>query len=408
MSVSIREYYNKKLKKKTYGYEVEILDNKGNRIRAAKRGFMKKSEAKDEGRLKELELKKLSNEEDNLKELLDKDKSKITVRELLTLWRTSKQSTISPKTLEFYENYSNMINKIIGDKKIKSLRPEHIEIMINDLLDSGISSTTARHYYNILNLCFNWAISRGYLNKNICSLVEKPKKIKKEMLVYNEIQLSKLLNRIKDMTCYTPVMLAATTGMRLGEICGLTWDCIDLENGFIEVKKQLQYVKKKLSFSEVKNNGSNRKIVLLPYTIKTLIGIKSKQDKLKDYFKDNYYKDKDYVVCQNDGTPYNPNYVGRNYARLLTGYKRIYKDKNGVITKTTRTRSLCDELNIPRIRFHDLRHTHASLMLKANIHPKIVSERLGHSTTKMTLDTYSHILPDMQREAINNWDINLE
>lgn len=390
MAVTVREYYSKRQKKKTFGYEIDITIQ-GSRIREVKRGFNTKTEAKEEGKRKELEIKKHGKQGYDISDIISKDKDKITVKELLELWIQTKKTTISPNTYEFYNNCSHMMFKEIGDKKARKLKPEHIELMVNKVVENGFTSTTARHYYNVLNNAYNWAITRGYVVKNPCVLVSKPKKAKKEMKVYDDEQLHKLLNRIKNMSCYIPVMLASTTGMRLAEVCGLTWDCVDLEKGFIEVKKQLQEVNGMLELTALKTAGSNRKIILLDYTINALKVLKEKQEENKSYLGNKYSK-VDYVVCKNDGNPYAPSYVGRNYRRVLKDYK------------------ICEELGIPIIRFHDLRHTHATLMLKANINPKIVADRLGHSTVKMTLDTYSHILPGIQEEAIKklNTIMNLD
>lgn len=388
MAVTVREYYSKRLKKKTYAYEIDITI-KQNRIREVKRGFSGKIEAREEGRRRELEIKKKSQQGYDVKDIITKDKDKITVKELMDLWLETKKTTVSPLTYAFYKEIVPEISKELGDKKARQLKPEHIELMDNNTVDKGKSSTTARHYYNVLNIAYNWAITRGYVIKNPCALVEKPKKNKKEMKVYTEEQLHKLLERIKKMTCYIPVMLAVTTGMRLGEVCGLTWDCVNLQQGYLEIKKQLQEVNGKLELLPLKTAGSNRKIILLNYTINALTSLKEKQEENKNYLGDNYCN-VGYVVCKNNGEPYAPSYVGRNYRRVLKEYK------------------ICEELGIPIIRFHDLRHTHATLMLKANIHPKIVADRLGHSNIKMTLDTYSHILPDMQQEAINQLNKTLD
>lgn len=382
MAITVREYYSKRRKKYTFGYEID-LTIQGKRIREVKRGFNTKTEAREEGKRRELDIKKQTKLGYDVNDIITKDKNKVTVKELLAIWIQTKKSTISPNTYEFYNNCSNMMCKEIGSKKARQLKPEHIDLMINKIIENGFTTTTARHYYNVLNNAYNWGISREYVIKNPCALVDKPKEAKTEMKVYNDEQLHKLLNRIKHMTCYIPVMLAATTGMRLGEVCGLTWDCVDLNKGFIEVKKQLQEVNGKLELAPLKTAVSSRKIILLDYTIISLKNLKETQSENRSYLGDKYSK-LGYVVCKNDGSPYAPSYVGRNYRRVLKEYK------------------ICEELDIPIIRFHDLRHTHATLMLKNNTHPKIVADRLGHSNIKMTLDTYSHILPDMQQEAVKD------
>lgn len=357
MAVTVREYYSKRLKKKIFGYEVDtILQHK--RIFKSKRGFPTKKEARETGQAVELKLKKKAKQGYNIEDVINKDRNKITVHELMDLWLNTKKSTVAYSTYKFYESFVSRIKKDLGNIKARSLKPENIELKINALLDN-VSSTTASDYYTVLNISYNWAITREYIVRNPCSLVKKPKRIKKEMHVYNTEQLNKLLDAIKDKTIFIPVMLAATTGMRLGEICGLKWENTNLENGFIQLEHQLQEENKK-------------------------------------YLGDNYH-DEDFVVCQSNGLPYHPTYISRNYRRIL----KDNKHKINVNGKTKNV-SLYEALKIPLIRFHDLRHTHATFLLSQNTNPKIVSERLGHSSIKTTLDIYAHVLPGMQEQAIDN------
>jgi integrase len=397
MSVTIREYYSKRLKKKTFGYEIEITTQQ-KRIREAKRGFLTKTSARDEGERRELDIKKKSQQGYDISDIVNKDKTKITVKELLELWIATKKANITNKTYLYYENCIGMILKDFSNIKAFRLNPENIEIALNKLIESGLSSSTASHYYTVLNTAYNWAVTRGYVPKNPLAVIRKPKRSKSEMKVYNEDQLNKLLESIKDMTIYIPIMLASTTGMRLGEICGIRWHDVDLDSGFIQLKEQLQEEDKKLKLVSLKTASSKRKILLLDCTIEALKQLQVKQQANKDYLGDKY-NNNGFVVCQNNGEPYNPSYISRNYKRVMKEYKhKIIIDKE---SKKYKELSLYELLEIPLIRFHDLRHTHATLLLKANIHPKIVADRLGHSDINMTLSTYSHILPDMQQQAVN-------
>ena len=394
MSVTIREYYSKRLKRKTFSYEIEVTVQQ-KRIREAKRGFLTKTSARDEGERRELEIKKKSQQGYDLSDIINKDKNKITVNELLNLWLSTKKANVTFKTYKFYEFCIDMIINDIGKIKARALKTENIELAVNKHLENGISSTTAGHYYTVLNIAYNWAIDRDYVIKNPCDKMKKPKNSKSKLQVYNQEQLDKLLDALKDMTIYIPVILAATTGMRLGEICGLRWANVDLENGFIQIKEQLQEEDNKLELVPLKTSSSKRKIILLEDTIEALKSLKEKQEENKNYFGDNYNK-MDYVVCQNNGDPYKPTYISRNYRRVL----KEYKHKVTIGEELTKL-SLYELLDIPLIRFHDLRHTHATLMLKANIHPKIAADRLGHTDTRLIMSTYSHILPDMQKQAVD-------
>lgn len=394
MSVTIREYYSTRLGKKTFGYEVEVTTQQ-KRIREAKRGFLTKTSAREEGQRRELDIKKKAQQGYDVSDIVNKEKSNLTVKELLELWLATKKTNITNKTYLYYENCINMINKDFSNIKAFKLKPESIELALNRLIESGLSSSTASHYYTTLNTAYNWGITRGYVPKNPLIVIKKPKRSKAEMNVYDEEQLNKLFEAIKSKTIYIPVMLAATTGMRLGEICGLRWQNVDLDNGYIQLKDQLQEIDDKLELVPLKTVSSKRKILLVDYTINALKELKEKQSHNKDYLQDQYNKN-GFVVCQNNGEPYQPSYVSRNYKRVMKEYKHKI-----IINNETKSLSLYELLDIPLIRFHDLRHTHATLLLKANIHPKIVADRLGHGDIKITLETYSHILPDMQQQAVD-------
>jgi integrase len=285
-----------------------------------------------------------------------------------------------------YSTYEYIVNKhltpFFGYMELSKIKPMDIQEFYTKSLES-VSTTTVKHFHNLLNKAFKQAIKWQLINSNPCAAVEAPKREKRQMQVYENDQLNKLYERIKHMTIYYPVMLAATTGMREAEVCGLTWDSVDLEKGIVYIEKQLQEVEGSLQLLPVKTDSSNRKILLLDYTIEELKRQKTEQEENKKQFKE-YYQENNFVVAQKEtGMPYDPNYIARNYRRVMKEY------------------GVCEELQIPYIRFHDLRHTHATLMLKANIHPKIVAERLGHSSVNLTLNTYSHVLPDMQKEAVN-------
>jgi integrase len=183
------------------------------------------------------------------------------------------------------------------------------------------------------------------------------------------------------MTVYIPILLASTTGMRLGEICGLRWKDVNLDNKIIFVTRQLQDVEGELKLLELKTATSKRSIPMLEETKKALEELQAIQEYNKS--KNKKYDKRGFIVCKEDGTPYDPEYISRNYRRVMKEYK------------------ICTELDIPYIRFHDLRHTYATLMLTADVNPKIVSSLLGHSTVSMTLNTYSHILPNFNQEAIS-------
>ncbi|MCY6485341.1 site-specific integrase [Clostridium aestuarii] len=288
--------------------------------------------------------------------------------------------TLSTKTIKSYKEMIDWyIIPNIGNIPLNKLKPLNIQNFYKKCINEfNLSGTTTLYCHRILHKALKQAVLWQMLNSNPADAVEKPKKSKKQLQVLNTNHVEKLLNRLKETTLYMPVLLALTTGLRRGEICGLKWSDIDLENKTLYVKEQLQSNNGILELVPTKTAGSKRKIILLDFTLPILKQHRKHQLQNK-LLLGNEYTDNNFVICQTNGNPYNPDYITGNFARHIS--------------------KLSKELNIPKIRFHDLRHTHATLLLKQGINPKVVSERLGHSQVSLTLDTYSHVLPDMQKEA---------
>lgn len=369
----------------TWTYVVDVGRNPvtGKRKRKSKGGFKTKGACRTAASLILTELEKGTYFEIE----------KITFEDYMKRYLKSVKPQIKEKTYRLYE-YVTRVHLVptFGKMELSKIKPLHIQDFYNKSLET-LSGVTVRHFHNVLNMAFNQAIKWQIVNFNPCDSVERPKIKKRQLTVWTAEQLIRFLDRIKNTTIYLPVLLAASTGMREAEICGLTWKCVDLDNKIIYVENQLQLIGKKLEIVDLKTSGSNRNITISDSIVAILKNIHKKQDENKDYFKENYNRN-DFVVCKDDGSPYNPEYISGNFKRVLYEYKHTIK-----INDETKKMNLCDELQIPLIRFHDLRHTHATLLLKANTNPKVVAERLGHSTVKMTLDTYSHVLPSMQKEA---------
>jgi integrase len=190
-----------------------------------------------------------------------------------------------------------------------------------------------------------------------------------------EEELLTFLDVAKEDRLYAAYVLAATTGLRRGELLGLCWDCVDLEQGVITVKRQLQALKGGLVLEETtKSKSGRRSVVLTDDAIRELKAHRKRQlqEKLLLGWA---YQDHNLVFCREDGRPLEPAWFTKHFERLLA------------------------KAGVPVVRLHDLRHTHASLLLARGVHPKIVQERLGHSSITMTLDLYSHLVPGLQEAA---------
>ncbi len=181
---------------------------------------------------------------------------------------------------------------------------------------------------------------------------------------------------------YAPVVLAVSTGMRRGEILALRWADIDFGSNQLSVSRSLELTTKGLNFKTPKTAKSRRRIALPQVITRMLSALKVSQaaEKLR---LGPAWQDNDLVFPRRDGTPWRPDSFSSQFSALVRYHK------------------------LPHVRFHDLRHTHATQLLKQGVHPKIVSERLGHSNIAITLDTYSHVLPGMQESAIEALDASL-
>ncbi len=208
--------------------------------------------------------------------------------------------------------------------------------------------------------------------KNCASKVKLPKGAKKEMLVWNELEIKRFLEFAKENRYYIAFELALLTGMRQGEILGLRWKDINLDKGYLVINQTLSHDGK--TFLVCGKTKSSRRNIQHPNS--TIDGLKRHKIIVNKEKENDIYTNNDLVVCTQVGTPLNPANLRRSFNNLI---------------KTAQ---------VPQIRFHDLRHTHATLLLSKGVNIKVISERLGHSNIKVTLDTYSHVLPTMQEDAI--------
>lgn len=239
--------------------------------------------------------------------------------------------------------------------------------------EKGLSSSYIQRMHEVIRQLLKVAYKWELIPKDISSFVEAPRLEKKEMKVWSVEQVNEFLKFTKHSR-YNPVFfLAAYTGMRKGEILGLHWDDIDFEEKTIRISKTLYKVKDQYLLHEPKTKSSIRTIYMDDDIIRVLKKQRVKQN-LEKLKAGNIYEDKNLVFAQETG-----NYV---FPSAVNGLFLRYINQSG----------------LPRIRFHDLRHTHATILLGMGVNPKIVSDRLGHSSVKITLDTYSHVLPSMQQD----------
>jgi integrase len=307
----------------------------------------------------------------------------ITVRSFLTRWLAEyARINLSPRGYERYESICRVhLIPAIGKIPLTKLRSEHLQKLYTEKLESGLSPRTVKYIHVITHKALVTALKWNLINRNIADNVDTPKPNQSEMQIWNEEEMSQFLEAAKDTEYYALFYAALFTGARRSELLALRWKDIDLILGQIYINRGLHHLNNgEYVFSQPKTARSRRTIALSP----SAIGVLSKyyDTRCMDAAMLNKKVTDDTLIFSDivTGKPYRPNTISRAWTNLAI--------KTGIKT----------------IRFHDARHTHASLMLKQGIHPRIVMERLGHSTISVTLDIYSHVVPGMQELAAQRFD----
>lgn len=293
------------------------------------------------------------------------ENDKVIVSNFLDSWFTEIVSySLRPKTLESYEYLIRVhIKPEIGNLKLSQLRPAHLQSLYSNKLQSGLSRRTVQYIHSVIHRALNHAVKMGMATRNVADSVTPPRPAKSTPQFLNIEQVKQFFEAVKDDRLFPLYVVAIGTGLRRGEILALTWDCFDPIDQTLQIKQNLQQVRGKgLVIGEPKSKMSRRTVSLPQFVTDILI----EQKKISR---------SDYIFATNNGTPFSPRNIVRHFKATLA------------------------KAELPEtIRFHDLRHTFASLMLNV-AHPKVVQEALGHSTVSITLDTYSHLLPNIQRDA---------
>jgi integrase len=268
------------------------------------------------------------------------------------------------------------IRKELGLIRLADVQAYQVQKCYGELKKQGLSPRTIRYTHNVLSSAMKQAVKWKMIIQNPCELCDLPRQEKKEMLCLSPEQTKKFLTVAKENKWFAMFLTVIETGMRPEEYFGLQWKDIDFEHKQISVRRAA--IEKKgggFSFTEPKTKKSRRKI---PISISVSTALKThRRNQLEERMRiATYYKDYDLVFASETGTPLQrKNLTDRHFKPLLK------------------------KAELPNIRLYDLRHTTATLLLSAGENPKVVSERLGHASIVLTLDTYSHVLPTMQEAA---------
>jgi integrase len=318
------------------------------------------------------------------------DPSRMTVRDWLKTWLTAVRAEVSPKT---HERYSELIQHFLapalGNVPVQKLAPSHIQAAYNELATGkrrdgrpgGLSPRTRRQIHAVLCSALTRAVEQQLITHNPAEAFRRrlPKVERREMTTLTTEECGRLLEAVRHQRLYWPVLLALASGMRRGEILALRWRNVDLDSGTVRVVESLEQTREGLRFKPPKTDRS--RVVALPAAVTEELR-RLKREQAEELLRLGVRQTGSTLVCgRADSEPLQPRSLTHVFAVSMQRLK-----------------------NFPQIRFHDLRHTHATQLLSAGIHPKIAQERLGHSTITTTFDLYSHVTATMQEEAATKLD----
>jgi integrase len=288
------------------------------------------------------------------------DSGSLSVGDYLGRWLDAVRGTVRERTWERSEEIVRIhLVPFLGTTRLDSLNTLQVQSLYRSKLDSGLSSRTVRMIHTTLHKALKQAVTWSLIPRNVTEAVDPPREQRAEIRPLDEREVRRLLKAVRGDKLEALYILAITTGMRSGELLGLRWEDIDLQAGTLQVKRTVF-------------NGR----IEPPKTVKGRRSIKLSQTSV--WALRQHQKISEWVFCTKVGTPISVhNLHNRSWKPLL---------KRASLPHTT--------------RFHDLRHTCATLLLTKGVHPKIVQELLGHSSISITLDTYSHVLPNMQQRAV--------
>ena len=311
---------------------------------------------------------------------------KTTVAEYLERWlQDYARPNLSPRTAEVYSYIiERHVSPVLGRLSLTQLKPEHIQRYYADKQAANLSPQTIKHHHTLLHKALKTATEWGLLLRNPVDAVSPPRVHRAEVQFWTAVEVARFLEVIRDSLYYPVFYLALYTGMLRSELLGLRCSDVDLFLGQLSIDRGLHVVRGgDVIFTQPKSTKSRRTVALSPATVLMLRDHKKEVQQRYNLF-GVVLTDQDFVFAHMDGTPLLPNSVSHAWIRLVR--KAVVKP----------------------ISFHGARHTHASLMLKQGIHPKVVQERLGHSTIAITLDTYSHAAPGLQETAARHFDEALD
>lgn len=314
-------------------------------------------------------------------------RNNITLGEWMDDWFSLFNKNLSPTTMRGYKNQVKIYIKSqpIANMYLQDIRPEHIQDWVNKISEESpsthrpICGKTVKNVFINLSAALKKAVELEKIRKNPCDNVQLPKYTKHKIEIYTQEEIQQLIELSKGTDLELIIKLTLALGLRRGELAALKWNKIDFDNLTVTIDENNVYVDKSISKNgfvtkSPKSESGNRVIVITKKLAEFLSKYHEQYQKNKGNLGKDFH-DEGYVICQPNGKPFTPGAITRKFTRFL--------EKN----------------NLPHMRFHDLRHINATLMLQEGVSAKVAQARLGHSTTAITLDIYSHVTKSLQADS---------
>jgi len=307
------------------------------------------------------------------------NRSKLTVAHWLQSWLSEVVATRNrPLTITAYRIIVDRhIIPVIGGIALTKLQPKDVQRMQARVIEVGLSANTAKHVHVVLSKAIKDAMRRGLVHRNVCQLVDQPLVSRYKVDAPDHREIVRILEFAKQTPYYLAFHVAAYTGLRRGEIIALRWADIDLDNCLLSVTRTAQRQKGRgVMVMETKSDAGRRGVALDAETVAVIRNHKVVQieHRLKI---GGQYNDNDLLIPGPSGRLLDPAVLTRWFGKIAT------------------------IAGAPHLRLHDLRHGHAAGLIKANVHAKIVQERLGHASAAFTMQVYGHVAAGLQTEAAN-------
>ena len=310
--------------------------------------------------------------------------SRLTLAVFADKWLASVRSSLRPRTYQSYESALRVhILPSLGRIQLDALQPSDLELLYARLTQDGLSAQSIRTYHVRVHTMLNRAVKWGVLTRNVASLVALPRIVPRELAVFSHQEAKAFLQAAIGHRLEALFVLALTTGARQGELLGLRWDRVDLDNGHIDIRQALQRIDGRFQLVEPKTSSSARRVALTDIAVEALRHHHTRQLKEALRLGQAWDNDMDLVFCTTIGSPLDKANVTRREFRSVLRHAGL----------------------TPQLRFHDLRHISASLALGEGMSVTSVSEMLGHSSPATTLRVYAHAIPGADRlvaDALQN------